>query len=71
MGPLNFTYHDEVQLHAVLPAGSPVHGGTEVLVTGGGFAQSADVFTDGRVRCLFDAGDSAEHPDDPYVLPQV
>jgi hypothetical protein len=71
VGPLNYTYHDELELHAVSPAGSPIDGGTELLVTGAFLDQVADVLTDNRVRCLFDASDSVAAPDGPLVLPQA
>jgi hypothetical protein len=71
VGPLNYTYHNELELHAVSPAGSPIDGGTELLVTGAFLDQVADVLTDDRVRCLFDASDSVAAPDGPLVLPQA
>ena len=71
VGPLNYTYHDELQVHAVSPAGSPIDGGSELLVTGAFLDQVADVLTDDRVRCLFDASDSVAAPDAPLVLPQA
>jgi len=71
VGPLNYTYHDELELHAVSPAGSPIDGRTDLLVTGAFLDQVADALTDDRVRCLFDASDSVAAPDGPLVLPQA
>jgi hypothetical protein len=65
LGPLNYTYYDEVTLHSVVPAGLPIIGGTNLTLAGDGFDQATHVLTDERLRCLFDAGDG------PYVLPQA
>eukprot|EP00900_Chrysochromulina_parva_P018644 jgi/Chrpa1/26781/Chrysochromulina_OHIO_Genome00027776-RA len=52
-------------------AGSPIDGGTDLLVTGAFLDLVADALTDDRVRCLFDASDSVAAPDGPLVLPQA
>ena len=55
---------------ALLPAGSPIHGGTQITLSGEGFAQATEALRDSRVRCLFDASEAANEPDAPTVLPQ-
>lgn len=52
-----FWYHAEPQVALVIPAGGPVDGGTNLTIHGLGFEPQpgdADVFTQERLRCLFD-----------------
>ena len=59
-----------MSLDSVVPAGGPIHGGTNLTIAGSGFAQADHVLTDGYVRCLFDAEDPSE-PLTKQVLPQA
>jgi len=52
-----FWYHAEPQVAWVIPAGGPVDGGTNLTIHGVGFEPQpgdADVFTQERLRCLFE-----------------
>ena len=62
--PIDYTYYDEVTLEYVVPAGTPIHGGTNITIVGSGFDQAVSALPDERLRCLFDPGGSDE------VLPQ-
>ena len=66
LGDLPYTYHDEVTFETVVPAGSPIYGGTNLTLVGSGFDQAVEVLTDDRLRCLFDPDDNQ-----PEVLPQA
>eukprot|EP00966_Prymnesium_polylepis_P259576 5995817-Prymnesium_polylepis.1 len=67
-GPLNYTYHDEPVLSAVVPAGSPITGGTQLTLSGLGFQQHSDVFVLSMLRCVFDWSATAT---EGGVIPQV
>ena len=63
---LDYTYHDEPVLQYVVPAGTPIHGGTNLTLVGTGFDQATTVLTDDRLRCIFDPNDGVKE-----VLPQA
>lgn len=66
LGQLLYTYHDEPVLQYVVPAGTPIHGGTNLTLVGTGFDQATTVLTDDRLRCIFDPNDGVKE-----VLPQA